>query len=39
MVQVVAWSWLGEDVRPCGMNEEEHGGSKRPWNGSKTSRK
>ena len=37
MVQVVAWSWLGEDVRPCGMNEEGHGRSKGPWNGSETS--
>ena len=37
IVWVVAWSCLGEDVRPCGMNEEGYGGSKGPWNGSETS--
>ena len=35
-VYVVAWSFLGEDVRPCGMNEEGHQGSKWPWNGLET---
>ena len=33
----MAWSFLGEDLGHGGMNEEGHGRSKRPWNGSKTS--